>query len=99
MSKLLDKELYNIRAELCNKLFPKGEHSGSLHENLVLDKVLNMLVWEKRALDLLQYSIQKRTIFPDGGIYFFGRKYYIGEEKLLEIIQKTFEALSETEYP
>lgn len=94
MSKLLDKELYNIRAELCNKLFPKGEHTGSLHENLVLDKVLNMLVWEKRALDLLQYSIQKRTIFPDGGIYFFGRKYYIGEEKLLEIIQKTFEALS-----
>ena len=60
MSKLLDKELYNIRAELCNKLFPKGELTGSLHENLVLGKVLNMLVWEVLLLITFAFKIEDK---------------------------------------
>lgn len=92
---MLDKEFYNIRAEISWRLFPKGgEHAYSLHENLVLDKVMSMAIWENRGLDLCQYYYQEKTIFPDGGIFFFGRKYYISEERLLYIIEIALEILS-----
>ena len=86
MSKLLDKEFYVIRTELCKRLFPKGEDAYPLHEILVMDKVMSLIAWENRGLDVFEYYYKERVIFPDGGIYFFGRKYYIDEDRLIEIL-------------
>lgn len=95
MKKMSDKDFYNIRAEISWRLFPKGgEYAYPLHENLILDKVMSMAVWENRGLELCQYYYQKKTIFDDGGIFFFGRKYHISEERLLYIIEIALEELS-----
>lgn len=86
MSKLLDKEFYSIRTELCKVLFPKGEDAYSLHEILVMDKIMSMIAWEGRGLDVFEYYYKERVIFPDGGIYFFGRKYFVSEDRLIDIL-------------
>lgn len=86
MGKLLDKDFYSIRAELCETLFPKGEDAYPLHEILVMDKLMSLIALEKRALDVFEYYYKKRVIFPDGGIYFFGRKYYLDEKRLIDIL-------------